>query len=48
MLGGSLLPRWLPPLALAASGWQVPESEFCANATYDRRLDDPATFNYCR
>lgn len=41
---------WLPrvaQLALRGGGWEVLDSDFCANATYDQRLDDPRTFNFC-
>jgi hypothetical protein len=39
----------LPPPLLAAlrGSLRVPDSDFCANATYRHRLDDPATFNFC-
>lgn len=33
---------------LAGLGLGVPDSEFCMNATYAQRLDDPVTFNFCR
>lgn len=26
----------------------VPDSDFCVNATYEHRLDDPSTYNFCR
>ena len=36
----------LPGTYLARLG--VPDSNFCVNATYEHRLDDPATYNFCR
>jgi hypothetical protein len=29
-------------------GLGVPDSDFCVNATYAQRLDDPSTYNFCR
>lgn len=36
----------LPGAYLARLG--VPDSNFCVNATYEHRLDNPATYNFCR
>ena len=38
------LRRVLPALVRIGA----PDSAFCANATYEHRLDDPATYNWCR
>lgn len=38
----------LRSLGHSVLGWAAPAADFCANATYEHRLDNPDEYNYCR